>query len=154
MLLGKASNYLSSCTVTHQIYGCNLAVGKGDEHKKLCPCSLTQKFIRYNNFKVVIRRKKQSMKACVSWTRRNNLREREREREREQTRNFNFLSGFLVSVLTCLFAGFSPQLCVWCETPFRSLPKHGARTFRLSLHFSGWCSTLVFTLWRLRANKL
>ena len=41
---------------------CNLPGGKSDELIKLCLSSLTQKSILYYTFKVVIERKKQSMK--------------------------------------------------------------------------------------------
>ena len=41
---------------------CNLVVGKSDEHTKLGLSSLTQKFMHYNTFKVVVGRKKQNMK--------------------------------------------------------------------------------------------
>ena len=57
-LLRQIGRYI----ITHQTYGCNLTVEKGDEHIKLCLSSQTQKFIRYYTFKVVVRRKKQSMK--------------------------------------------------------------------------------------------
>ena len=40
----------------------NLTMGKCDGHIKLSLSSLTQKFIYYYTFKVVIRRKKESMK--------------------------------------------------------------------------------------------
>ena len=41
---------------------CNLTVGKSDEHTKFFLSSLTQKFIRYYNYKVVVERNKQCMK--------------------------------------------------------------------------------------------
>ena len=64
----------------HQIWHCNLAMVKSDEHTKLDLSSLTQTFIHYNAFKVIIRRKKQyeNQVICISWTKKNNvMKERE-----------------------------------------------------------------------------
>ena len=72
---------------------CNLIMGKGDKHTKLCLCSLTQKFICYFTFKVVIGRKKQSMKteSPTLVGQRKTCHE-----EKEQTQILNFLNGVLL----------------------------------------------------------
>ena len=41
----------------HQMYGCNLAMEKSDEHTKLVLGSLIQKFICYYTFQIVVREK-------------------------------------------------------------------------------------------------
>ena len=103
----------------------NLTVGKGEEHTKLCLTSLTQKFIGYYLFKVVVRRKKQSIKTespALAGQRqiasheerererekeRERAREKERERERERTGTDLEFSTFHLLVLTRVF---SPDL--------------------------------------------
>ena len=106
-------------------------------------------FIRYDNFKVVIGTKKESMKpnSIVLSGQRETICHEERNRGLIQT--LNFFSGFLLWFQRACLLVLSPQLGIWCEIPFRILRQNGGCSFHLSLHFRDWCSIIVMSLGRL-----
>ena len=87
---------IGRCTGTHQMYSCNLAVGKGDEHTKTPSWFTTTKV--YSLGEINSMKAESNVLAGQRETICHKERERERERERREREREreSFLFGFIL----------------------------------------------------------
>ena len=142
MLLHK----IGLCTVTYQMYGCNLAVGKVDEHTKLCLSSLTKKIIRYYTFLEAVGKKKQSVETESSAFAGQRETTNHEEKERQDRPWIFFLVFFCSSNMSVHLFRLHRFVSGVGLFFFRSSPQNGTTTFD-SLHIVlpsiHWCRNLV-----------